>query len=216
MNIKPVFRKKRVIYRKKQFDENVDNEITRSLEESFRVDYFLYIVDQAIFSLQNRFEQFEVYENIFGFLFSGKKLRSLDDENLKKYCLNLECSLKHNTHSDIDGLDLFSELKVLRKIIKVEDNTLIEILNQIKRLDSFPNAYIAYRIMLTIPVTVASAERSFSKLKIIKSYLRSTMSQERLSGLAILSIEKELLEEIDYTKIINNFASQKARKIDLK
>ncbi|TMW83814.1 hypothetical protein EJD97_000681 [Solanum chilense] len=70
--------------------------------------------------------------------------------------------------------------------------------------------------MLTIPVTVASAERSFSKLKITKSYLRSTMSQERSSGLAILSIEKELLEEIDYTKIINNFASQKARKIDLK
>ncbi|KAG5605443.1 hypothetical protein H5410_026935, partial [Solanum commersonii] len=74
MNIEPEFRKKR----------NVDNEITRSLEESFRVDYFLYIVDQAIFSLQNRFEQFEVYENIFSFLFSGKKLRSLDDENLKK------------------------------------------------------------------------------------------------------------------------------------
>ncbi|KAG5617415.1 hypothetical protein H5410_017239 [Solanum commersonii] len=74
MNIVHVFRKKR----------NVDNEITRSLEESFRVDYFLYIVDQAIFSLQNRFEQFEVYENIFGFLCSGKNLRSLDDENLKK------------------------------------------------------------------------------------------------------------------------------------
>ncbi|KAG5621096.1 hypothetical protein H5410_006314, partial [Solanum commersonii] len=85
---------------------------------TLRVDYFLYIVDQAIFSLQNRFEQFEVYENIFGFLFSGKKLRSLDDENLKKYCFNLECSLKHNTHSDIDDLDLFSELKVLREIIK--------------------------------------------------------------------------------------------------
>ncbi|KAK4729464.1 hypothetical protein R3W88_022452 [Solanum pinnatisectum] len=133
-----------------------------------------------------------------------------------KNSLNLECSLKHNTHSNIDGLDIFSELKVLREIIKIEDNTLIEILNQIKRLDSFPNAYIAYRIMLTIPVTVASAERSFSKLKIIKSYLRSTMSQKKLSGLAILSIEKELLEEIDYTKIINNFASQKARKIDLK
>lgn len=38
------------------------------------------------------------------------------------------------------------------------------------------------------------------------------MSQERLSGLTLLSIEKELLEEIDYTKIINNFASQKVRK----
>jgi len=216
MNIEPEFRKKRIAFRKKRFDENIDDEITKSLEESFRVDYFIYIVDQAIFSLQNRFEQFEAYENIFGFLFNGKKLRSLDDENLKKHCLNLELSLTHNSYFDIDGLNLFFELKVLREIIQVEYNDLMEILNQIKRLDSFPNAYIAYRIMLTIPVTVASAERSFSKLKLIKSYLRSTMSQERLNGLAILSIEKELLKQIDYKTVINEFASKKARKVDFK
>lgn len=59
-------------------------------------------------------------------------------------------------------------------------------------LDSFPNASIVYRILLTIHVTVAYAERSFSKLKLIKSCLRSTMSQERLNGLAILSIKNEM------------------------
>ena len=55
-----------------------------------------------------------------------------------------------------------------------------------------------------------------SKLKLIKSYLRPTMSQERLSGLTILSIEKEMLEELKYKNLISNFASQKARKIDFK
>ena len=40
--------------------------------------------------------------------------------------------------------------------------------------------------------------------------------QERLSGLAILSIEKEMLEELKYKNLISNFASQKARKIDFK
>ena len=75
--------------------------------------------------------------------------------------------------------------------MQIDENTLINVLNYLKRLDSFPNAYIAYRILLTIPITVAYAKRSFSKLKLIKSYLRSTMLQERLSGLAILSIEKK-------------------------
>jgi len=43
--------------------------------------------------------------------------------------------------------------------------------------------------MLTISVSIVSAERSFSKLKLIKSYLRSTMSQQILNGLTLLFIE---------------------------
>ena len=44
---------------------------------------------------------------------------------------------------------------------------------------------------------IASAERSFPKLKLIKSYLRFTMSQERLNGLAILLIEKKKLRDLN-------------------
>jgi hypothetical protein len=212
MEIEHVFHEKRIIRRKKQFNEIVNDETTQSAEESFRIDYFLYIVDQAISSIQSRFEQFQMYENIFGFLFNFKKLKSLDDDSLQKKCFNLEGFLK----DDIDGLDLFSELKVLTEILQIEESAPIDTLNYIKRLDSFPNASIAYRILLTIPVTVASAERSFSKLKLIKSYLRSTMSQERLNGLAILSIEKEMLKKLEYKNLISNFASQKARRMHFK
>ena len=72
----------------------------------------------------------------------------------------------------------------------------------------YPNASIVYRILLTIPVTVASIKKSFSKLKLLKSYLRSIMSQERLNELAILSIEQDLLENIEYKCLISNFAAQ--------
>jgi len=54
--------------------------------------------------------------------------------------------------------------------------------------DLAPNVSIALRILLNLPVTVASEERSFSKLKLIKTYLRSTMANDRLSGLAIIAI----------------------------
>ena len=70
--------------------------------------------------------------------------------------------------------------------------------------------------MLTIPVSVALAERSFSKLKLKKSYLRSTMSQQRLNGLVLLFIEKDFLNEINYDNLIDNFASQKVRKINFR
>ena len=49
-------------------------------------------------------------------------------------------------------------------------------------IDSFPNTCISYRILLTVLVIVASTGMSFSKLKLIKSYLRSTIFQERLSN----------------------------------
>ena len=55
-------------------------------------------------------------------------------------------------------------------------------------------------------VTVAFAERSFSKLKLLKSYLRSSTIQEKLNGLAILCIEKN----IDVNTIITDFASRNA------
>ena len=76
----------------------------------------------------------------------------------------------------------------------------------------YPNASIANRILLTIPVTVTSVKRSFSKLKLLKSHVRSTMSQERLNELVILSIGQDLLENIEYKNLISNFAAQTMRR----
>lgn len=53
----------------------------------------------------------------------------------------------------------------------------------------------------------ATCERSLSKLKIIQNYLRSTMCQERIYNLAILSIEQELASKMDYTSVIEKCAS---------
>jgi hypothetical protein len=218
LEIELVFQEKLVIRRKRHFDENVDHEITQSVKEYFRIDYFLFIVDQAISSIKQRFEQFHIYEELFGFLFNFEKLKLSDDNSLKDKCLCLESVLTYKNSIDIDGLDLFSELKILREVIQTEENknTPVDILNYIKKLESFLNACIADKILLIIPITVVSAERTFSKLKLIKSYLRLTMSHERLSGLTILSIEKNMLKKIDYKSLINNFASKKAKKKKMK
>ena len=62
------------------------------------------------------------------------------------------------------------------------------------------------------PVTVASAERSFSKLKLIKTYLRSTMSQDRLQHFTILSIEHTEADNLDRSVIVKKFATAKLKR----
>ena len=54
-------------------------------------------------------------------------------------------------------------------------------------------------------------ENSFSKLKLIKTYLQTTMSQERLRGLVMISIENEYLDKLNYDDLIEKFASKNTR-----
>ena len=59
-------------------------------------------------------------------------------------------------------------------------------------------------------VSIASCKRSFSKLKGIKSYLRSTMNDDQLSALSILFIERDYDQKLDFEGIIADFALAKA------
>ncbi|XP_057471066.1 uncharacterized protein LOC130759867 [Actinidia eriantha] len=159
MGIEPTFVEKRIIRRKKQFDESESEEPTQSIEESLRVTYFLYIVDQALSSLEITFEQFQKYEEDFDFLFDLKKSSPFGNQNLMKCCVNLEDRLKSKGFSDIDGRDLFCELKVLKETLPKETKKPIEVLNYLKVMNGcFPNAFIAYRVLLTIPVTLKMQE----------------------------------------------------------
>ena len=89
----------------------------------------------------------------------------------------------------------------------------VDILKFLKRLDCFLMQLLHIEFLLTIPVTVASAERSYSKLKLLKSYLRSTMTQERLSGLATIAIENDILEGVAYEDLIEDFVSRNAQRM---
>ncbi|KAL3066136.1 hypothetical protein OYC64_016142 [Pagothenia borchgrevinki] len=72
--------------------------------------------------------------------------------------------------------------------------------------------------MLTIPATSTSAERSFSCLKRIKTYLRNTCGQDRLVNLATISIDSVVVEDLKatgkfYDIVIDHFATMKDRRM---
>ena len=75
----------------------------------------------------------------------------------------------------------------------------------------FPHIFKLCQICVIIPSSSASAERSFSRMKLIKTYLRTTMKSSRLSALATLSIEREAALNLPYDDIIDTFATSKKR-----
>ena len=69
------------------------------------------------------------------------------------------------------------------------------------------------KIFLTIPVTIATAERSFSALRRLKTYLRSIMTQEQLNNVMLFHCHKERSDCIDLIKIAKDFASTNDHRI---
>ena len=118
----------------------------------------------------------------------------------------------------LHGADLTQELLSFRREFKSEISAIQTAREMLKLIvdsnmaTSVPKVTAACAFFLTLPVTMASAERSFSKLKLIKPYLRSTMAQERLDGLSLLAIERESAQKIDLDSIVDKFAKANARR----
>ena len=122
--------------------------------------------------------------------------------------------LSDGDECDIDGKELNDELSILTPILPAGSSpeSSLSYITKSSFIDIFPNTFVSLRILLTLPISVASGERSFSKLKLIKTYLRSTLSQERLCGLSTLATESDTLKSIDTDSILKDFAKLKARK----
>ena len=79
--------------------------------------------------------------------------------------------------------------------------------------DTFPNMYICLRIYLLLLVANCSWERSFSALKRVKNYLRSTLSDQKLNHLALMHIESSVLRNLKLNDILDNFVNRLSRKM---
>lgn len=78
----------------------------------------------------------------------------------------------------------------------------------------YPNLYKLLQVAMTIPISSSTCERSFSSMRRIKNWLRSSMGQDRFGYLSILNIERDLANSINTTIIIDNYA-KKNRRITL-
>ena len=103
---------------------------------------------------------------------------------------------------DVNQDALKAEFEVFRNHQEITDcesvSEVLQLLNRKSLHEAYPNVTLLYRICLTLPVTTCSVERS-SKLKLVKSSIRSTMTEMRLSSLLVLSVEQDITNSLDLT-----------------
>lgn len=214
--IEPLFKAVRIRRKKRMFSYQASDEMLLDPEELFKTTVFYPMIDTIKSALKTRFKQLLTFNTTWSFLYNLKTIPNKD--RLQEKCINLEVTLTDSDKSDISGNELKQEILSIQNLLNYSGEPLsplkvLELIYENKWQDIFPNLWTALRILLTITVTVASGERSFSKLKLIKTYLRSSMLENRLSDLAILSIENDFAKSFNFTEIIQQFASTKARKV---
>lgn len=111
----------------------------------------------------------------------------------------------------IDDSDLlYCEVELFKK--EISNSSTISTANEYihERKSSMPLLNQAYQYLLTLPVTVASVERSFSKMKIVKSRLRTKMDDERLNSLLICTLETDILDQLNDEEVVEKWLDSKA------
>jgi len=192
-------------------DETSSNEIIHEGFEKMKNEVFLVILDYLISDLNRRKKAYSNINNNFGFFLNLEKEST---ENIKNYAEKLI-----DIYPDDIEKDFIEEVIQFKDIIcnfSIENkSSLLKILKsliQSQLSSTFPNVEIALRIFCSFPCSNVTGERSFSVLKRVKNYLRSSLSSEKLSALSILNIENNILKQIEWEQIIHKFASGKVTR----
>ncbi|GFU26907.1 zinc finger MYM-type protein 1 [Nephila pilipes] len=177
------------------------------IRENFLVNSFYVICDRTSAELSRRSGIYETVIEHF-FVFFDERLPEIKKKAVQK--------LKGIYKDDIESFNFDDKLDQFLLFLKENKDTMntpIEIYRVAKEMVStFPNVEILLKIFLTIPISNASGEISFSILKRVKNYLRSRMGEDKLNSMAILYIEQDVLNQIDTAKIIDQFAQEKSRR----
>lgn len=168
-------------------------------------------LDELISQLDERFSSF-AHITVQGINLTPSSLVKNSSESLFTELEDFVQLYKHDLPSPAG---LRSELELWYKKWKhsksVPDTAAkaIKLCNQI----DFPNVFQMLKIVCTIGVTSCECERSNSELRLLKTYLRSTMSQERLNGLALMHVHYRMA--IDLDEIVNRMARKHPRRLRL-
>lgn len=165
-------------------------------EEKFRTNIYYPVIDSILVELNNRFsnENMEILDSMSA-LFPGHN-----------NFLNINVLRVFSSHVDVDLSALHNEILVLKPMLKCTKlQSIIDLYFKILPLkEAFPTMLSLIISAMTIPVSSTTCERTFSKMKLIKTTARNTMSDSRLSDLCVLAVERDF--DVNFDRVIDDFA----------
>lgn len=190
----------------KRLDENLNTHFFHlTPEEKYRVIYFK-VIDQVLMSLDTRFDS-ETYK-ILGKM-EEFALNKIEIDEIEQYLVsNLG---KEDCDFDLQRLvlhrDMFFDSLKEGEVSKLDGLTKISIyLKEQKGIREFVSEYVKFiRLLLTSPQSVCVAERSFSSLKRLKTYMKANMLQQRTNDLSLLHVHRDIASSLDFDKILDEF-----------
>nr|XP_055048148.1 52 kDa repressor of the inhibitor of the protein kinase-like [Misgurnus anguillicaudatus] len=192
--------KKRIAV-KQQHRDNVPAE---SVGEHFRLNLFLPFIDHVTTELRTRFAESNEPALLAAFLVP-KALPQLSEEK--------EDLLLSWYKEDLPQPDAAKqEIHRWKHCFQNFTDPLPEIAQEtLQNMDFYSNIQCILCIYLTLPVTTCSCERSFSALRHLKTWLQSTTGDERLSGLALMNVHRNM--EVDPKRVLQRWNASGHRRI---
>jgi hypothetical protein len=165
-------------------------------EDKYRINLYYPLLDSILIELNDRFSS----QNME--ILNGISALCPDAENF----LQMEVLKPFAAQMKVDFCLLCNEIQVLKSMLKDSKlKTIVDLYVELLPLkQAFPTTLSLIISAMTIPVSSTTCERTFSKMKLIKTTTRNTMSDIRLSDLCVLAVERDI--SIDFEKLIDSFA----------
>lgn len=175
-------------------------------KDAFRRRIFLPIMDSLISEMEKRFSKssIQIMKGIQG-------LNPASDVFLREDVVVLLAEAYGSNVQDLEN-ELKQAQRLFARYKEHETNSPSSLIDLVKCLEPFKEVmcelYRLCKIAAVLPVSTAECERSFSTLKLVKDHLRSTMGGERLTNLAVLSIESERAKALDLNMFVQRYVTQ--------
>ena len=190
----------------KRIDEANSTVHYDSTPEDMYRRYYFEILDRLIGEIERRFESpsFTFYSKVEGLLENAAVGDNIPPEDVRE--------VVHHFKEDLIETELLTELKMVKNVYSEKSFEYKLFKEKIALYKSiFPQTSRLLQLLLVMPATSATAERSFSSLRHVKSYLRTTMTQERLNHLMMMYIHQD--RKINMDKAIDDFILANSERI---